>query len=216
MTSPQEQLEALSDIRSMMERSSRFISLSGLSGISAGITALVGAGLGYLRLNHVFKIQNGRIIEFGDSKLLLSYSGQIMIDLILIALAVLIIALAFGVFFTTRNARKQKQNIWDKVTQRMLVNLAWPLVAGGIFCLVLINHGFWGLVAPATLIFYGLALLNASKYTLHDIWYLGVCEIVLGLLASFYMGYGLLAWAIGFGALHIIYGTVMYVKYESK
>ena len=216
MTSPQEQLEALSDIRSMMERSSRFISLSGLSGISAGITALVGAGLAYLRLNGTFSIRNGRIIEFGDSKLLLSYSGQIMVDLILIAMAVLVIALAFGVFFTTRNARRKGQRIWDKVAQRLVANMAVPLAAGGLFCLVLIDHGFWGLVAPATLLFYGLGLLNASKYTLHDVWYLGICEIVLGLAASFYMGYGLLFWAIGFGVLHIVYGTVMYVKYESK
>ncbi len=56
--STKEQLEALSDIRSMMEQSSRFISLSGLSGIFAGITALVGAGLAYLRINNLFSISS--------------------------------------------------------------------------------------------------------------------------------------------------------------
>jgi hypothetical protein len=43
---------------------------------------------------------------------------------------------------------------------------------------------------------------------------LGICEIGLGLIASIYMGYGLLFWAVGFGVLHIIYGIVMYMKYE--
>ena len=36
-------LDALRDIQRIMQRSSRFISLSGLSGIAAGVWALVGA-----------------------------------------------------------------------------------------------------------------------------------------------------------------------------
>src|SRR5678815_1438909 len=47
MSEQQQSLSAIRDIRQMMERSSRFISLSGLSGISAGICALVGAWVAY-------------------------------------------------------------------------------------------------------------------------------------------------------------------------
>ena len=39
----EEQLQNLAEIRSLMERSSRFISLSGLSGVGAGVCALVGS-----------------------------------------------------------------------------------------------------------------------------------------------------------------------------
>ncbi|MFT5618619.1 MAG: putative lysophospholipase L1 biosynthesis ABC-type transport system permease subunit [Arenicella sp.] len=212
--STQEQLEALSDIRSMMEQSSRFISLSGLSGIFAGITALVGAGLAYLRINNSFSISSeGRILKFGLAKY--DVSGDIMADLMLIALATLIIAIAFGIFFTTRNARKKNQKIWDSLTKRLVANLFIPLATGGVFCLILMYRGYVGIIASSTLIFYGVALINASKYTLKDIWYLGICQIVLGLLAAMYVGYGLLFWSIGFGVLHIAYGTYMYVKYES-
>jgi hypothetical protein len=95
-----------------------------------------------------------------------------------------------------------------------VINLAIPLAVGGIFCAILLYHGIVYLMAPAMLIFYGLALVNGSKYTLTDIRYLGLSEIVLGVFAAFFIGYGLLAWAIGFGVLHIVYGTLMYYKYE--
>ena len=212
MTSPKEQLEALSDIRSMMERSSRFISLSGLAGIFAGITALIGAFLAYLRLNTYYiseYTQEGGVHLF-------TVNSETIIDLIMIAMGVLIVALAFGIYFTTRNAKKKGQKIWDSLAQRLVINMLIPLAAGGIFCLVLIYHDKTGLVPSATLIFYGLAVINASKYTIRDIWYLGICETVLGLVSCFFIGYGLIFWAIGFGVLHIVYGTVMYLKYEIK
>ena len=216
MTNPKDHLEALADIRSMMERSSRFISLSGLSGISAGITALLGAGLAYLRLNDMYFIAGGREISISNQRILLTATQETIFDLVLIALGVLVIALAFGIFFTTRNARRKKQKIWDPLTKRLVLNLFLPLAGGGIFCLALIYHGYVGMIASATLVFYGLALINASKYTLHDIWYLGLTEIILGLVSAFFLGYGLLFWSIGFGVMHIVYGTAMYVKYESK
>ena len=119
-----------------------------------------------------------------------------------------------GIYFTTRKAKRKGQKIWDKTSQRLLLNLAIPLVVGGIYCLQLIRSGNLGLVAPTTLIFYGLALINASKYTLSDIRYLGFSEILLGLIGLIFIGNGLELWALGFGVLHIVYGIVMYVKYE--
>jgi len=210
-----EHLEHLSEIRSLMERSSRFISLSGLSGIAAGIFALLGAAAVYIYLD---------ISPFDDH---LIYMADVvaakerwgighMPFFYLTAGIVLFCAVAAGVFFTTRKAKKKGQKIWDKLSQKLLVNLMIPLIAGGVFCLALIDYGLFGLVAPTTLIFYGLGLVNAGKYTLHDIHYLGLSEIALGLIALFNVGYGLEFWAIGFGILHIIYGTVMYFKYEKE
>lgn len=204
-------LKTLTEIRSLMERSSRFISLSGLSGVFAGIFALIGAIAAYNYLNLSLSSQD--YYKYATNE-----TGEINIHFYSFfftdAICVLIASLAIGSILTIRKAKQKGQSVWDATSKRLLFNMLIPLVAGGLFCLVLLYHGLVALIAPATLLFYGLSLLNASKYTLNDIRYLGICEIILGLIASVYLGYGLLFWAVGFGLLHIIYGTVMYYKYE--
>lgn len=208
----QKHLETLGEIRTMMERSSRFISLSGLSGVFAGIFALAGAAMVYAYLDlQPFEYKKPYYVEAANStKWGMNYVTFFLLD----GIVVLTLAITFGIFFTIRKARKKGQQIWDSLTKRLLLNLAIPLATGGMFCFGLMYQGTVGFIAPATLIFYGLALVNASKYTLNDIRYLGYCEIILGLIALFFIGYGLEFWAIGFGILHIIYGTTMYLKYE--
>jgi hypothetical protein len=199
-----EHLENLSEIRSMMERSSRFISLSGLSGVFAGIFALAGATAAYLYLDLDFSAPAYQQITRKD----------IYTFLFTDAILVLVASVSVASVMSMRKAKQKGQKIWDATAKRLFINMMIPLVTGGLFCLIILYHGLVGLVAPATLIFYGLALVNASKYTLNDIRYLGICQILLGLMASVYIGYGLLFWAVGFGILHIVYGIVMYRKYE--
>jgi hypothetical protein len=206
MSNQEEQLSALNDIRKMMDRSSRFISLSGLSGVFAGITALGGAYFADREL----RAYANRDLEAAY------FDMSVEFNLIKIAILVLIIALLGGMLFTYRQSKKKNLPIWDKTAKNLLINLAIPLIAGGLFiiALLMVHSNAYGLIAPSCLIFYGLALVNASKYTYSDIRFLGICEIVLGLIAMFNIGYGLYFWAIGFGILHILYGLVMYFKYE--
>lgn len=203
-------LEALSDIKQMMERSSRFISLSGLSGVFAGIYALIGASVAYwyLNINDLTRISYRNVILHEEVRM--EFIRFFLLD----AGIVLILAFATGIFLTTRSAKRNNQSIWDKTAQRLLINMMIPLVAGAVFCLALMVNHLYGLIGPAMLLFYGMALINASKYTLGDVRYLGICEVILGLLSSFCIGYGLIFWSIGFGVLHIVYGIVMYIKYE--
>lgn len=211
MEENKQHLEALSEIRSMMEKSTKFISLSGLSGVAAGIFGLLGAIAAYVYLEIDFSSDNYYDLAYNADG---SRNSNFFTFFLVNALTVLTLALTFGIYFTVRKAKKNKQAVWNSTSKRLLANLFIPLITGGVFCLILFYHGLIGLIAPATLIFYGLALINAGKYTLNDIRYLGVCEIVLGLISSIYVGYGLLFWALGFGFLHIIYGTLMYFKYE--
>ncbi len=207
MNKQEEQLNALNDIRKIMDRSSRFISLSGLSGVFAGVTALAGAYMAYRELQHYAAGNYG----YGtDSDIDIEY------NLLRIAVLVLFTAIVGGLMLSFRQSRKKGLPFWDKTAKNLLLNLAIPLAAGGIFILaMLIAHpNTFGLVAPSCLIFYGLALINASKYTYSDIRFLGFCEIILGLISMFYIGYGLYFWAVGFGVLHILYGGIMYFKYD--
>jgi len=215
MDTQNEHLKNLQEIRSIMERSTRFISLSGLSGVFAGIVALMGALAVYIFHKEFFfsRYQNGGV--FLPEELM---SGNALTNFIVfsfvVAFLVLVLALFFATFFTTRNARRKGLPIWDATVKRMLINLFIPLIAGGVFCLILLYHHLVYLIAPSTLLFYGLALINASKFTLTDIRYLGISEIILGLIAMIFVGYGLIFWAVGFGVLHIVYGLAMYIKYE--
>jgi uncharacterized membrane protein YgdD (TMEM256/DUF423 family) len=211
MNKQQEQLDALNDIRTMMERSSRFISLSGLSGVIAGIAAVTGVVAAYVFLGMT-------VSESGYYRYVLNEEGTLNLPVVHFFLysgiAILLVALLAAALLSARKAGKAGVPAWNSTSKRMLVNLGIPLFAGGVYCLIMLFHGLIALIAPATLLFYGLALLNASKYTLNDIRYLGVLQIVLGLLASFVIEYGLLFWVAGFGFLHIVYGIAMYLKYE--
>ncbi len=203
MDQEKEQLQQLQEIRSLMERSTKFISLSGLSGIVAGGIALAGAGIQYWYMN-----KEGRY----DTPLPLG-TNFILFTLVNF-LSVLLLALISAYYFTQKKAKQNNQSLWDSSSKRLLMNLSIPLFSGGLFCGVLYSYGFIGLIAPASLIFYGLALVNGSNFTLRDIRNLGLTEIVVGFIAAFNTGLGLLFWAIGFGLLHILYGIVMYYKYD--
>lgn len=198
--------EDLLHIRSMMERSSRFISLSGLSGVFAGLAALLGA-------IYVYFVFQRAGIDYFDGKRII-FTPTVVRELMVTGIVILVFALASGYFFTARKSKEKNLRIWDSTTKRMLYNFAVPLLTGVIFCLGLLYHGMFVFIAPSTLIFYGLALVSAEKYTLTDLKYLGYCQIALGLLSFFYLGWGLVFWALGFGILHIIYGIGMYKKYK--
>jgi hypothetical protein len=213
MSNSNEHLDALKDIRNMMEKSTRFVSLSGFSGVFAGIFALCGAFAA-----HLFVYNNQPNSNIPYYEFLTSDTKQISLSalqfFILDAAIVLILSVSVSSILSIRKAKKEGVRIWDKTAKRLFLNMMIPLVAGGLFCLILIFHGYVGLVAPAMLVFYGMALINASKYTFEDIRFLGLLEIILGLVAAVLIGYGLLFWAIGFGVLHIVYGILMYFKYE--
>lgn len=199
-------LKDISEIRSIMEKSSRFISLSGLSGVMAGIYALIGAAIAY---NLVYTSQD----LVYDQLIIRDVRGNV-VNLVIISLSVLIAAVLTGIYLTRKKAKKQGLNTWDESAKRSLINLLIPLIAGGILVVIFYQQGLIPMIAPLTLIFYGLGLINASHYTYRDIRLLGISEVILGLIASAVIGYGLLIWALGFGVLHIVYGALMYFKYE--
>lgn len=214
MNDTRQQLEHLAEMRSLMERSTRFLSLSGLSGVWAGLCALAGVYVVYQYLNVEPLGFQDTDVYYGRSTDYTRWGMDYRSVFVLIATLVLAAALAGGVFFTTRKARMRGERVWDASTRRLLWAMAVPLFAGGIFTLALLYRGYVGFLAPSTLVFYGLALINGSKYTLRDVEQLGMLEIGLGLIGMFYPVYGLDLWAVGFGLLHIFYGTWMYWKYE--
>ena len=196
-------LQDIGEIKELMNKSSRFISLSGLSGILAGLYALIGAAFAYWLVTNSarqYLILDGRIFRL------------VLLDLFLIAF----VSIVTAIYLTTRKAKKNKVKVWDASSRRLILNFLIPLVAGGLYILIILGQQKYGQTAALMLIFYGLALVNAAKYSIGNIRYLGYIEIVLGLICAMLPGYGFWLWVLGFGILHIVYGAMMYFKYDMK
>lgn len=209
-------LEELARIRGIMDRSQRFLSLSGLSGIAAGLVALVTAYTAHWWLDNLGAGRDNQYAPLLDPL----DPGHLLwgraTTLIFLGIGAAVLAIAGAWWFTRRNARRRGHSLWDAAAKRLIVHMAVPLVAGGVFCMALLTLGSPALVAPATMVFYGLALINASKFTLDEVLWLGLSQLVLGLFAMFFPGHGLLCWALGFGVLHLGYGTYMYLRHERR
>jgi hypothetical protein len=194
-------------IRSLMERSVKFLSLSGLSGILAGVYASIGALIAYFLLYYPLSPLYYRIESI--------QSMDVVVQLFVLAVVVLAASLITGYWLSSRKAKKSGSSIWNATSKRLVLNLSIPLATGGIFILILLAYGHFGVAAPASLIFYGLAVINASDNLFDEVRYLGYSEILVGLICAALPGYGLLFWFVGFGLLHIIYGALMYKKYDA-
>jgi len=215
MINEQKHLDQLSQIREMMSRSSKFISLSGISGIWVGTVALLGmAAIFYNYPDYFYQRFMNNSSGYPDYMLrggeLSGFIKFVLID----AFVVLFFAIIGALLFTVNKSRKQGLSMWNDTTKKFFITLMVPLLSGGAFILIMTYHGLFGIAGPLTLIFYGLALFYAGRYSLVEIRYLGLLEIILGLFAAFFIGYTAFFWAIGFGVLHIVYGLVMYFKYE--
>lgn len=202
-----EALQTVQEIRNLMEKSSKFLSFSGTSTILIGIYALVGAFLARRILTPV-KMMPG---EYSAPEWLFLAPKLIGVALIVLALAVATVFL-----FSFRKAKRMNQPFFNKLTYRTITNLLLPLVTGGIFCIALLFNGYVAIIAPALLLFYGISLINVSKFTYGSTFWLGCGELVLGICCAFMPGKGLLFWTLGFGVLHIVYGIYFYWKIERK
>ncbi len=205
MKEEKDYIQDIAEIRSMMERSSKFLSLSGWAGIMAGIYGLAGAYIAY----NVYDFNPGESGYSGTG----SFSSG-MPEIIILAITVLALALITAVYISFREANKRGEKLWNSTSKRLSVSMAVPFLTGGILILILISKGLMVLAAPFSLIFYGLALYNAGRYTYQEVRTLGCVQIFLGLTATYFVSYGLLIWALGFGVAHIIYGIYMHYRYE--
>jgi hypothetical protein len=210
MNTDRDYIGHIREIRSMMERSSRFLSLSGLSGIFAGSIATIGGAFAYWYLRDVgFLTGSGTILA---SDVLTRQVGRFLLydGLIILSLAIISV-----IFFSWLKARRQNLPVWDYKTRHILINLSVPLLAGGIFTLILLYHHQLYLLVPVTLLFYGIALWHAGNFTYSEVRFLGLLEVLTGLASALFLRYGLFFWIFGFGILHIFYGILVYSRYET-
>src|SRR5688572_14075444 len=110
MDSRNEPIQALNDIKQIMDRSSRFVSLSGWSGIAAGICALVAAWIA----NQLFDKYSVSQNEF-ETTLNASAKGnfyELNRELLLLGLGTFVVAFFFAFLFTFLRSQKTGVPIW--------------------------------------------------------------------------------------------------------
>ena len=205
MEKHEEQLAAIQEMRNLMDRASRFRSISGLSAMVAGLLAI-------LCVVFVSQLTDVQLTESASFERMLGTKFATQVQLSFLVL--LLISICFGIYLAARKAQAAGQAAWDSVAKRLALHLAIPLVTGGVFSMLLAQLGLLGLIPASTLLFYGLALVNASHYTLDAVRLLGLVEIGLGLLATAIVPFGLVFWLTGFGLMHVGFGLYIYLKYE--
>lgn len=210
MNQPDQHLEDIKVIKKIMEESSRFLSLSGLSGIIAGLLAIAGAVVAKLIIDGTPMAEEWYNVPFTADP-----AGHRAVMLLFADMgAVLILSLVAAIFFSSRKARKSGHSAWTPVTRRMLASLLLPLAAGGLFILITLTTVPASVTVASTLIFYGLAVISAGKFTFGEIHWLGVLEVLTGLACLLLPQWSVFIWAAGFGLIHIGYGLFMHLRYK--
>ena len=214
MTNGNEPIQALKEIKQMMDRGSRFISLSGRSGIAAGLCALAAAWIADHKINHYTFEDSAGYTEMHGAYIFRDGHRLLANQLLVIGILTFVAAFFFAFLFTWLRSRKTGVPVWGFTARKVMINVAVPMLAGSLLIWRIITFGLYGLVVPACLLFYGLALINGSKYTVSEVRYLGYLQLILGAVNLWAMSYSLYFWAAGFGVLHILYGIIMWNKYE--
>lgn len=206
MNKANQHLESINEIRSIMERSTTFVSLTGLSGVMAGLYGILTFVIVSYKLDSMI-LDSNTIFRMITER-------ELQLFLVVVAAVSLSVTLLTALGLTIRKAGKRGLGVWDSVSRRFALHLFLPLGAGGLFTIALAYHGQLQLVCPAMLLFFGLALLSAARYVQMDMLWLSLIEICLGLAASFWYESGLIFWGVGFGLATLLYGILMYFKYE--
>jgi hypothetical protein len=202
-------LKDLKDIKEMMSKSSQTLSLSGLSGVLAGLYALAGAGYAD------YILSANEVTDYTESRGEITFPmDALSLQLIGLSAVIVLVSIVTGIVLSAKKAKKMGETLWNASSRRLLINFSIPLVTGGLLVLILLLKGYYELIAPMMLLFYGMGCVNASKYTFRDVRYLGITQIVLGLMAAYFKDSDLIFWALGFGVCHVLYGAMMYVKYD--
>jgi hypothetical protein len=211
MSTEQDHLESIREMRNLMERSTRYLSLSGMAGVMVGFIALAGVAA----LLTLMGIPIGQPVSFIDPAAAGGpETSRINERILIMAALVFSLSLIVESSFAVRNARKLGLPLWDATARRLLTALLIPIVGGGIYCISLLQSGRVDDLAAASLIFYGLGLMNAGKYAVPDVGRLGIAVFATGLIASFFPLQAVYFWAFGFGILHIIYGISIHFKHQ--
>lgn len=181
-------MENLRFVRETMERAGSFTAVSGWGQVVIGITGFLAAWLA-------------------------SQQGSPELWLATWSVAA-VVAVAFGVLTTAMKARSMKVPLLSGPGRKFTLSLAPPLIAGAVLTAVLFQAGSMAVLPGMWLLLFGVGILTAGAFSVPVIPVMGVSFMVLGSAALFSpAAWGDAYMAIGFGGLHVVFGTLIARRY---
>jgi hypothetical protein len=180
-------MDNLRYIRQTLERAGSFTAVPGIGGMLMGSTALVAAWIA------------------GPHRASWRWLAAWMIEAA--------VAIAIGLAAAALKARRVKIPLGSGPGRKFLAGFAPAMLAGALLTFVLFRSGDGWLLPGIWLLLYGAAVLSGGSASVRVVPLMGACFMVLGTLALLGPAWGDVLLAGGFGGVHIIFGTVIAVKY---
>lgn len=192
-------LKDLYEINSIIDRSKRYTSISGVSIGIAGVFAIIGLFMA----NGVLKG------EFGN----FTTSQRELVCMYIFGL-VLVLSLLVMFILSSFKSVKSGEKIWNDKALKCLYSFFYPIATGGILSFLSYQNQQSDVVLSIQLIFYGLACIAGSPFSFKEFKWLGIGCLILGITSVVFPYYNLIFWGIGFGLFNIGYGLYIHFKYE--
>jgi hypothetical protein len=136
----------------------------------------------------------------------------LQIGVTVIALVFIVISLVTLWIRAKRTVRKNDQKLWSIFTRKIRWQTLISLLIILIIIIMISNIGYFSLTTPLSLFFYGLFLLNLSRFSSIGLRYLSLAEIILAITSYFIYDKEIIFLALGFGFLPILYGIATFIK----
>lgn len=192
---PREAEENLRVIRELMERSTRYTTFSGYSGVLAGTASITGCIITWL-------------LQQGPSGL---YPARV--PFLLTWSLVVLFAIGADYLLTKRHAARVGKHILSRLGQQMAFASLPGLGTGALLTLLLVRHHLLNEVYPLWMLCYGIAICAVGLFSQREVKYLGALFLCAGALTLVLIqgqpGWGLPMMALSFGGFHIVWGVLM-------
>jgi hypothetical protein len=181
-------IDNLRYIRETMERASAFTAVPGWGQVAIGVTAIVAT------------------LVAARQATPRAWLG--------VWVAESIISLLIAGWLMDRKARKLGVPLFSGPGRKMAFSLSPPMLVGALLTVALFRAGLFGVIPAMWLLLYGTGVVTGGMFSVGVVPVMGLCFMLLGAVGLFVPA-SMENWlmALGFGGLHIVFGSIIARKY---
>jgi hypothetical protein len=180
-------MDNLRYIRQTLERAGSFTAVPGKCGVLMGLVALAAGRLAARQT-----------------------SGAAWITIWMWAA---VAAFVIGMAGVALKSRRFQIPLFSGPGRKFIAGFTPAILAGAVLTLVLYRAGVSGFLPGVWLLLYGAAVLSGGWNSVRVVPIMGACFMLVGSAALLVPGYNDALLSVGFGGLHLVFGTLIAVKY---